>query len=404
MRLRSILAVVLFCFASALGTGQEPPKPAYPLPTYVRKFQSERDVNRPTRLDSFAFKVSGYPANEDAIIDADDTLETDLLKYPRKILLDAPHVVRSARSAAPRLSLSSFPDAITEHLRSHTLFMERPSSVITDSETRILVTDPAAHAVHVFDLAANRYFRIQGGENRRLQAPWGIAVDGAHNIYVTDTELGMILVYDRNGRFQRYIGKRDDGEGGYFDRPSGIAIDPKSGRIFLLDTTRHMLVVLDRDGNIVRRFGRPDLDLIALRTRDGGESAKGNLQFPADIVVRGGEVFVLGSSKITILDLEGRLRKEVAVMAGSYTAPGGLAVDNFGNIFVSDPFCGAIHAYDHDGIPLYSFGRLGSKHGEFYFPRGLDRRTQSDLCGRLEEWPGPGIPTTLSRVADALSI
>jgi NHL repeat/6-bladed beta-propeller len=371
VKLRSISALVLLCFATSLGAGQEPPKPAYPLPTYVRKFQSDRDVTRPTRLDSFAFKVSGYPANEDAIIDADDALETDLLKYPRKILLDAPHVVRSARSAAPRLSFSSFPDAITEHLRAHTLFMARPSSVITDSEERVIVSDPAAHAIHVFDVGAGRYFRIQGGENRRLQAPWGVAVDGAHNIYVTDTELGMILLYDRNGRFQRYIGKRDDGEGGYFDRPSGIAIDPKSGRIFLLDTTRHMLVVLDRDGNVVRRLGRPDLDVIALRTRDGGESAKGNLQFPTDIVVRGGEVFVLGSSKITILDLEGRLRKEVAVMADSYAAPSGLAVDNVGNIFVSEPFCGAIRAYDRDGVLLYSFGQPGSKHGEFYYPRGL---------------------------------
>jgi DNA-binding beta-propeller fold protein YncE len=371
MKLRSIPVALLLCVLPELSAGQEPPKLANTLPTYVRKFQSDRDVNRPTRLDTFAFKVSGYPSSEDAVVDADDALGVEPLKYPQKIFLDTPHVVRSARSAAPRLALSLFPDAITEHLRSHTLFMVRPSSVITDSETRVLVADPTAHSVHVFDLAANRYFRIQGGENRRLQAPWGIAVDSAHNIYVTDLELGMILVYDRNGRFQRYIGKRDDGEGGYFDRPSGIAIDPKSGRIFLLDTTRHMLVVLDRDGNVARRLGRPDLDQIALRTRDGGESAKGNLQFPTDIVIRDGEVFVLGSSKITVLDLDGHLQKEVTVMGGNHGGPEGLAVDSSGDLFVSDPAAGSVHAYDRNGVSLYSFGQLGSKHGEFHFPRGL---------------------------------
>ena len=359
-------------FIPTLGAGQSPPTRGYSLPTYLRKFQSDRDVNRPTRLDSFAFKVSGYPSTEDAVVDADDALEVEPLKYPRQIFVDAPHVVRSARSEAPRFSLSSFPDAVTEHLRSHTLFMARPSSVVTDSDGRVLVTDPSAQAVHVFDPKGSRYFRIQGGENRRLRAPWGIAVDGEHNIYVTDVELGMIVVYDRNGRFQRYIGKRDDGEGGYFDRPSGIAIDPKSGRIFLLDTTRHMLVVLNHDGDIVRRFGRPDLDVIELRARDGGETATGKLQFPTDIVIRGGEVFVLGASKITILDLEGHLQREVPLMSGGYYGgPDGLAVDAFGNIFISDPAAGAIRAYDRNGDGLYSFGQPGSKHGEFHFPRGL---------------------------------
>jgi DNA-binding beta-propeller fold protein YncE len=205
--------------------------------------------------------VSGFPANDDVIAKNETDWNVDPLMYPSKIVTDSPHVVRSTRSLPQRMALTSFSDVIASHLHSHNLFMAHPASVVTDSGERVIVSDPAARAIHVFDLKADRYFRIQGGaDRRRLQMPWGVAVDSSHNIYVTDVELGMILVYGRDGRFLRYLGKRSDGEGGFFDRPTGIAIDRKNDRIYLLDTTRHMILVLDPNGRILNRIGRPDLD------------------------------------------------------------------------------------------------------------------------------------------------
>jgi DNA-binding beta-propeller fold protein YncE len=102
----------------------------------------------------------------------------------------------------------------------------------------------------------------------------GSSCRAAHNIYVTDTELGVILVYDRLGRFRRYIGQRDNQEGGIFYRPSGIAIDELRGHIYVPDTTRHMIFELDLNGNVLRYLGRPDLTSIRLRERDGGVPEK----------------------------------------------------------------------------------------------------------------------------------
>lgn len=368
---RTFAVLLLFSISAPHLVGQQKINLASTPPSYLRHFQSDRDASRPTRLEQFAFRVSGFPANEDLIAKNETDWNVDPLVYPSKIVTDSAHVVRSTHSLPQRIALNSFADVIANHTHSHNLFMARPTNVITDSGERVIVSDPAAHAIHVFDLKANRYFRIQGGDGRRLQMPWGVAVDNSHNIYVTDVELGMILVYDPDGRFLRYIGKRTDGEGGSYNRPTGIAIDRKSGRLYLLDTTRNMILVLDSNGRVFNRIGRPDLDRIELRRRDGVNAETAKLQFPTDIVIRGGEVFVLGKSHINIFDLDGHFEKEFEVMEGSLSEATGLAVDAYGTLYVSDPARGSVDAYKRDGTFVQSFGAPGSKHGEFSSPQGL---------------------------------
>lgn len=344
------------------------------IPTYLRKFQSDRDVNRPTRLNQFAFRVAGYPAAEDRVVDRPGQWDVDPVKHADEIVMDSSHLVRSARSQTSGPAVSAFVGAISatiDRFSSHAVFMGHPRAVTTDSGKQVIVSDPTAQAVHIFDLETNRYLRIQGGEGCRLRAPAGVAVDAAHNIYVTDTELGVILVYDRLGRFQHYIGQRDNQEGGIFYRPSGIAIDELHGHIYVPDTTRHMIVELDLNGNVLRYLGRPDLKSIRLRERDGGAPEKGKIQSPTDVVIRDGELYVLGKSRVQIFDLEGRFKTEFPLAPTSFFAATGLAVDAQHHVFVSDSVAGTILAYDRTGLLLYSFGHAGSKHEEFSQPRGL---------------------------------
>ena len=371
-----MLGVLVLCWAPSLAiqaqtaTAHLAPAP----PTYLRKFQSDRDVNRLSHLDQFAFRVSGYPAAEDRVADHREQWDINPLKHRNEVVLDAAHAVRSVRSEAHGPAISAFADAITDgvdRVTSHAVFMAQPQAITTDSGKQVIVSDPAAHAIHIFDLATNRYFRIQGGEGCRLQAPAGVAVDAQHNIYVTDTELGVILVYDRTGRFAHYIGQRDDREGGIFYRPSGIAIDQARGHIYVPDTSRHMIVVLDLNGNVLEYLGRPDLTSIRLRERDGGAQERGKIQSPTDVAIRDGELYVLGTSRVQIFDLEGRFKTEFPLLETSFSEVSGLAVDAQHHIFVSDLLRGTIFAYDRTGRLLYSFGRTGSRHEEFNHPRGL---------------------------------
>src|SRR5581483_6988550 len=74
----------------------------------------------------------------------------------------------------------------------------RPYSVATDSRGRIIVTDPGAAAVHIFDFASQRYKFIGRADKRKdpMLSPQCVALDDRDNIYVTDSDSGKIFVFD----------------------------------------------------------------------------------------------------------------------------------------------------------------------------------------------------------------
>ena len=122
-----------------------------------------------------------------------------------------------------------------------------PYSVVTDSQGRIIVTDPGASGIHIFDFTQHKYkFISRQKDNDGLDSPQCVAVDADDNIYVTDSYTGKIFVFDANGKFQRVIGSIK-GEG-YFKRATGIAVDSQAQRIYVTDTLRNQIWVLDMQG------------------------------------------------------------------------------------------------------------------------------------------------------------
>jgi len=77
----------------------------------------------------------------------------------------------------------------------HTLI--DPYSVVTDSQGRVIVTDPGAEGVHIFDFAQHKYKFIRRGKDvDGMTSPQCVAVDADDNIYVTDSYEGKIFVFD----------------------------------------------------------------------------------------------------------------------------------------------------------------------------------------------------------------
>jgi len=220
-----------------------------------------------------------------------------------------------------------------------------PIKITSDSKDRVIVA--ADHGgIHIFDFPRRTHSLIAGGPGERLQSPAGLAVDGHDQLYVTDAQLGAILVYRPNGQFRRYIGNRK-GER-LFERPAGIAVDRASGHIYVADPPRNVVVMLDADGNILAKIGT-------------GASGSGSGEFaaPTDVVVRNQELFVLDAqnSRIQVLDLAGHFRASIhpAIKGSS----GAFSVDSRGRIYLDGPL-DIVHVFQRDGRLLYRFGYTGT--------------------------------------------
>ena len=66
--------------------------------------------------------------------------------------------------------------------------------MVTDSQDRIIVTDPGAGGIHIFDFAQHKYkFISRDKDVDGLISPQCVAVDAEDNIYVTDSYSGKIF-------------------------------------------------------------------------------------------------------------------------------------------------------------------------------------------------------------------
>jgi DNA-binding beta-propeller fold protein YncE len=166
--------------------------------------------------------------------------------------------------------------------------MVRPYGIAVDSHGRMIVTDPAISAVHIFDLAEHKYKQIDRWDKSKdpMIAPQCVAVDEKDNIYITDSEAGKVFVFDPQGKTRSVFGSLKRGEG-FFKRPTGIAIDRETHRVYVTDTLADRVYILDADGRVLRSFGQ-----------HGGK--KGEFNFPIEVQVKDGVVVVVDAMNFRI--------------------------------------------------------------------------------------------------------
>jgi len=237
--------------------------------------------------------------------------------------------------------------------------LAKPYGVAADKEGRVYVVDSGQAMVWVFDEQTKKVTYLGTSGQGALKSPIGIAVDARGVVFVSDVTLKRVYGFDPKGKLVLAIGKGEE-----LPRPTGLAIDPATNRLYVSDTKLHKIRVYDANtGAFVKEIG------------DRG-TEEGKFNFPTNLFIRGDKLYVgdTGNFRVQILDLEGKFMKKIGQLGdrlGDLARPKGIGVDSDGHIYVVDAAFDNFQIFNEEGKLLLYIGEAGAGPGKFWLPAGM---------------------------------
>jgi DNA-binding beta-propeller fold protein YncE len=196
-------------------------------------------------------------------------------------------------------------------------------------------------------------------ETLSLSKPYGVGIwDG--RIYVCDIRGGGgVIVLDMKKNQTRVMGATGSNA---IQKAVDIAVTP-DGTKYVVDQGRSAILVFDSNERFVRAFN----------LREGG---------PVGVAAHGGQLYVsdLKAQHVKVLDrATGQVLRTIGEPGGEdgqFIGPLGLAVDDEGNLYVSDVIRCRVQKFGPDGSFILGWGQTSNLPGNFVRPKHM--KTASD--------------------------
>ncbi|MGB3903488.1 MAG: 6-bladed beta-propeller, partial [Anaerolineae bacterium] len=185
-----------------------------------------------------------------------------------------------------------------------------------------------------------------GALEGQFSFPKGLAIDSEGNVYVVDSQNHRVQKFDSEGEFITEWGSSGEAEG-QFSEPWGIAVDGDDN-VYVADTWNHRLQKFTADGEFITYWG--------VFQDTGGEllEPQGMFYGPRDIAIDDeGNLYVTdtGNKRVQKFDSEGNPLGQwggAGPAPGQFVEPVGIAIDQEGRIYVADTWNQRIQVFDED--------------------------------------------------------
>ena len=204
--------------------------------------------------------------------------------------------------------------------------------------------------------------RKSGKTHFVLGLPYGLAVDSKGMLYVADTKVGAVFVFNPESKDTELLKHGVDAK---FGRIFGLAIDD-ADRLFVSDGAYNHVLVFNAKHKLEGQFG------------------EGSMNDPAGLAIDTENRFLYvantGSDQVLVYDADTfKLLRKIGTTGkdhtlttpGDFSKPTNVAVDKDGNLFVSDTLNDRIEEFDADGVFIRTFGKNGDGPGDFARPKGI---------------------------------
>jgi len=195
-----------------------------------------------------------------------------------------------------------------------------------------------------------------------LGTPYGLAVDSKGLLYVADTKVGAVFIFNPESRDTGFIKHGVDAK---FGRIFGLAIDD-SDRLFVTDGQYNHVLVFNPEHKLEGQFGE------GVMNDPNGLAIDEENRFLYVVNTGTDQVLVYDADTFKLLRKIGTAGKNRTLTTpGDFAAPTNAAVDKDGNLYVTDTLNDRVQVFDAEGAFIRTFGKNGDGPGEFTRPKGI---------------------------------